>query len=222
MELSILNISGQVTSSMEVADSLFAVPMNMALVHQALVMYQLNRRQGTSKTKMRSEVAGGGRKPWRQKGTGRARQGSTRAPHWRHGGVAFGPHPRDHRRDMPKRMRNLALRCVLSEKVRGERLIVADGLSLENPSTKEMLKILGHLGIGKSALIVTAKPETNLVISSRNIPKIWTLPVAQINAGELLKRDALVITPEAIRIAEQLWCEDGKKQNNNTSGEPNK
>jgi len=171
MEFPITNSLGQVIDTAEISDAVFGVPLNSGLVHQALVMYRLNKRQGTHDTKVRSEVSGGGRKPWPQKYTGRARQGSTRAPHWRHGGVAFGPRPRDHRVDMPRRMRHLALRCVLSEKVRLSRLILMDSISLDRPSTKVIGEVLLRLKVGSSALIVTRESDLNLVLSSRNLDR---------------------------------------------------
>ena len=211
MELPVRNIKGEPIDTAQVSDALFGVPMNNALVHQALVMYQLNKRQGTHSTKTRSQVSGGGRKPWPQKYTGRARQGSIRAPHWRHGGVAFGPHPRDHRVDMPKRMRHLALKCVLSEKVRQNSLILLDDLSLDTPSTKAMIKILADLGATRSALIVTGEPQHNVVLSAHNLQKVWTLPVSLINAEQVLKRESLIITLDAVRRAEELWAVEGSR-----------
>ena len=206
MEIPVRNIKGEVIDTAQVSDALFSVPMNISVVHQAQVMYQLNKRLGTHSTKTRAQVSGGGRKPWPQKYTGRARQGSTRSPQWRHGGVVFGPHPRDHRVDMPKRMRHLALKCVLSEKVRGEKFILLDNLSLNTPSTKTMIEILGNLGITTSALIVTNEPEENVVLSARNLKKFWTLPVSLVNAEQFLKRDLVIMTLDAARRAEELWA----------------
>ena len=206
MQLSVKNATGEVTGTAEVSDAVFAVPMNMAVVHQALVMYQLNKRQGTHSTKTRAQVSGGGRKPWRQKHTGRARQGSIRSPQWRHGGVVFGPHPRDHRVDLPRKMRNLALKCVLSEKVRQDNLVLLDGFGLGGASTRAMKEVLGKLGVGGSALLITEAPERSVVLSARNLKKIWTLPVSLINADELLKRDAVIMTLDAARKAETLWA----------------
>ena len=220
MELSVRNAKGEVTDTVEVSDALFGVPMNRAVVHQALVMYELNKRQGTHATKTRAQVSGGGRKPWRQKHTGRARHGSIRAPQWRHGGVVFGPHPRDHRLKMSRRVRHLALKCVLSEKVRGGKLILLDRFSIEGPSTKAMAEILGNLGIGASALIVTHEPQQNVVLSARNLEKIWTLPVSLINAAEVLRRDSLVMTPEAARRAEELWAVEGPRRNRSRISSP--
>ena len=212
MQLLVKNINGEQVETVEVSDSLFGVPMNDVLVHQAMVMYQMNRRQGTHSTKTRTEVSGGGRKPWAQKYTGRARQGSIRSPQWRHGGVVFGPHPRDHRLDMPKKMRNLALRCVLSDKARKDKLFLLDGLSLDKPSTKSMIEILNNLGVDASTLIVTADSEPNVTRSAGNLKKVWTLPVALINAEQLLKRDSVIMTLEAARKAEALWAMESPRR----------
>ena len=206
MELPVRDQHGDIVDTAEVSDDLFGVEMNRALVHQALVMYDLNKRQGTHSTKTRAQVSGGGRKPWPQKGTGRARQGSTRSPQWRHGGVVFGPHPRDHRVAMPKSMRRRALRCVLSDKVRADKLILVDGLNLERPNTKEMAQILSGLGVGRSTLIVTDGTASNVVLSARNLEKVWTTPVRLLNAEQLLKRDRVVMTLDAARRAEELWA----------------
>ena len=198
--------------SVELSDALFGQTMNAALVHQALVMYQLNLRQGTHSTKTRAQVSGGGRKPWPQKHTGRARQGSIRSPQWRHGGVVFGPHPRDHRRFMPGKMRRQALRCVLSDKVRGGKLLLLDDLSFPASRTKAMVQVLSDLGVGGSALIVTQEPQENVVRSTRNIERVWTLPVRLLNAHELLKRDTVVMTLGAARRAEELWSAEATRR----------
>ena len=212
MELPVKNIKGEVIDTAEVSDALFDVPMNRAVVHQALVMYQLNKRQGTHSTKTRSQVSGGGRKPWPQKYTGRARQGSIRSPQWRHGGRAFGPHPRDHRVDMPKKMRHLAFKCVLSEKVRRDKLIILDDLTLDMPSTKTMKGILDNLGVAPSILIITSEPQENVIRSAHNLKKVWTLPVSLINAEQLLERDSVIMTLDAARRAEELWAVEGPRR----------
>jgi len=212
VKIPVRDIKGVVVDTASVSDAVFGVPMNKAVVHQALVMYELNKRQGTHSTKTRGMVSGGGRKPWPQKGTGRARQGSIRSPQWRHGGVAFGPHPRDHRVDMPKKMRHLALKCVLSEKVRLDKLLLLEGLSLDTTSTKAMADILGTLGIKSSTLIVTNEPQNEVVLSARNLKNVWTLPVSLINAEQLLKRDLVIMTLDAVRKAEQLWAEEGSRR----------
>ena len=218
MELPVKNIKGEVIDTAHVSDALFGVPINRAVVHQALVMYELNKRQGTHSTKTKAQVSGGGRKPWPQKYTGRARQGSIRSPQWRHGGVVFGPIPRDHRLDMPRRMRHLALKCVLSEKARRDKLILLDSLQLDVTSTRTMVEILGNLGIGSSALIVTREPQENVVLSARNLKKIWTLPISLINAEQLLKRDLVIMTLDAARRAEEMWVEESPRHKGRKTG----
>ncbi len=205
MQAPVKNSEGRVVDTVELNEQLFDVPMNKALVHQAMVMYQSNRRQGTHSTKTKAQVSGGGRKPWPQKHTGRARHGSIRSPQWRHGGVVFGPHPRSHRRDMPKKMRNGALKCVLSDKLRKDKLVLVDDITV-GFSTRSMVDLLSNLDVGSSALIVTDSPAKAMVRSARNLPKVWTLPVDQLTAEQLLKRDMLVMTLEAVRKAEELWA----------------
>ena len=207
MELELKDINGRVVGEVAVSQTLFGAPFNHSLVHQALVMYQLNRRQGTHKVKVRSEVSGGGAKPWRQKHTGRARHGSIRSPIWRHGGVTFGPHPRSYRRDMPKRMRHLALRCVLAQKLEAGRIILVQDFDGITGRTKDMVQALKNLQATSSTLILTTAPESNVVRSARNIPRVWTLPANLLNAGELLKRSNLVLTLDSLRRAEELWGE---------------
>ena len=207
MELELKDINGRVVGEVPVSQTLFGAPFNHSLVHQALVMYQLNRRQGTHKVKVRSEVSGGGAKPWRQKHTGRARHGSIRSPIWRHGGVTFGPHPRSYRRAMPKRMRHLALRCVLAQKLEAGRIVLVQDFDGITGRTKDMMQALKNLQATGSTLIVTAAPESNVVRSARNIPRVWTLPANLLNAGELLKRSNLVLTLDSLRRAEELWGE---------------
>ena len=203
MEIPVKNQLGETVETIEFNDAVFAVPMNQALVHQAMVAYLLNKRQGTHDTKTRAEVSGGGRKPWIQKHTGRARQGSIRSPQWRHGGVVFGPHPRSYRRGLPRRMRRLALKCVLSEKARQQRLVFVDSLDTVNGKTKSMIELLNSLGITGSALMVTRDPLQPLVRAAHNLQKVWTLPVTQLNAQELLSRETVIMTLEAARWAEE-------------------
>ena len=211
MELELKNIQGSVVGEVPVSQRLFGAPFNASLVHQAMVMYQLNRRQGTHKVKVRSEVSGGGAKPWRQKHTGRARHGSIRSPIWRGGGVTFGPHQRSYRRDMPKRMRHMALRCVLTQKLEAGRVVLVEDFDSITGRTKEMIQALQNLNTSGSTLIVTAASEGNVVRSARNIPRVWTLPANQLNAEELLKRSNLVLTLGALRRAEELWGEKGEQ-----------
>lgn len=206
MELPIVNIRGESAGTLEVADSLFNQPMNHAVVHQAVVMYQANGRQGTQSAKTRAEVSGGGRKPWRQKYTGRARQGSIRSPQWRHGGIVFAPKPRDYRQQMPRQMRHLALRCALSEKARQGALVLVDQLSFPEARTKAMVEALKALGVKGTTLVVTREPESSVITSSRNLETVRTLPVAQLNAGEILRHRSLVITVDAVKRAQELWA----------------
>jgi large subunit ribosomal protein L4 len=204
MELPVKNQQGRMVDTITLNDAVFAVPMNQSLVHQALVMYQGNLRQGTHDTKTRGEVSGGGRKPWAQKHTGRARQGSTRAPQWRHGGIAFGPHPRDYRVDMPKRMRRLATKCMLSEKARRGLLVCVDALEPAEGKTKAMAVILSNLGVAGSTLVVTGQSDQQVVRAAHNLDKVWTVPVNLLNAHDLLRFGTVVITVDAVRRAEDL------------------
>ena len=203
MKVAVMNINGDTVDTVNLDDAVFSVPMNHTLVHQALVIYQSNKRHGTHDTKTRAQVSGGGRKPWIQKHTGRARQGSIRAPQWRHGGVVFGPHPRSYRKALPRRMRRLALRCVLSEKARQHRLVCVDGMAGVDGKTKSMVSLLANLGVSGSALVVTKDGAGGVVRAANNLEKIWTLPVNQLNADELLRRDTVIITLDAVRWAEQ-------------------
>ena len=205
MEIPVVNQQGEIVDRIAVDDAVFAVPMNHSLVHQAVVIYQGNQRQGTHSTKTRGQVSGGGRKPWIQKHTGRARQGSIRAPQWRHGGTVFGPHPRDYRKALPKRMRRQALKCALSEKIRAGSLLCLDSLDTLDGKTKAMAGLLAGLGITGSALVVTEQAETAVARAGHNLKKVWTLPVNQLNAHELLRRETVVITREALRKGEVLW-----------------
>ncbi len=203
MRVAVKNQAGETLEPLELNDAVFNVPMNQSLVHQAMVIYQANKRQGTHDTKTRAEVSGGGRKPWIQKHTGRARQGSTRSPQWRHGGVVFGPHPRDYRKALPRRMRRLALRCVLSEKARAHRLLCLDATDTLNGKTRSVIDLLQNLEVSGSALVVTIGTDQNLVLAAHNLKKIWTLPVTQLNAEELLSRETVIMTVEAARWAEE-------------------
>ena len=190
--------------TIQLNDAVFNVPMNPSLVHQALVIYQMNKRQGTHSTKTRAEVSGGGRKPWIQKHTGRARQGSIRSPQWRHGGVVFGPKPRDYRKALPRRMRRQAIKCVLSDKARQDRLICLESWDGVDGKTKSMTDLLQKLEVSGSALMVTLDPEETVVRAAHNLGKVWTLPVNQLNAHELLRRETVIMTVDAARWAEEF------------------
>jgi len=195
-----------VVEHIEISDQVFAVPFNEAVVHQAMVRQRANARQGTASTKTRSEVSGSSRKLFRQKGTGYARAGSRRSPLRRGGGITFGPKPRDYRQAMPKKMRQLALRCALSAKARDEELKVIAELKLE-PKTKQMAQILADLGVASSALVVTPEPEENVIKSARNLKEIKTMPANLLNVLDILSHKMLLMTVSAVRKAEQLWGE---------------
>ena len=204
MELPVLNTGGNAVDTIEVDEAVFDVPMNQTLVHQAMVIYQLNQRQGTHSTRTRAEVSGGGRKPWIQKHTGRARQGSIRSPQWRHGGIAFGPKPRDYRKALPRAMRRKALQCVLSEKIRGGRLICVDSLDSIDGKTKSMRQVLENLNISGSVLVVTEEAQQNVARAGGNLKQVWTLPSDLVNANDVLKRQTVLITMGAVRRIAEL------------------
>ncbi len=211
MEVDVRNTSGQVVDHVEVSDLLFNAPIYEGVVHQALVRQRANERQGTHSTKTRGEARGGGRKPWKQKYTGRARQGSIRSPLWRHGGVAFGPKPRDYRQDIPVRMRRQALRSVLTSKLAEGDVVIIDSFGLERPRTKDVIAALQRLEVNSPALLVTAEPEENLIRSAHNVPRVKTLPARYMNIGDLLAHRTLIITLDAVRNAEELWAKSGRK-----------
>ncbi|TEU04246.1 MAG: 50S ribosomal protein L4 [Dehalococcoidia bacterium] len=205
------NIQGEVVDHIALKDEIFGVPPNQAVVHQALVRQLANARQGTASTKTRAQVSGGGRKPFRQKGTGRARRGSASSPLLRGGGVAFGPHPRSYRQAMPRKMRSLALRCVLSAKVAQGEMVVVDEIALNEPKTKEMARILAALGVGSSVLIVTAGADPNAYKSARNLERTKTLPANLINVGDLLSHRILMLTVAAVRRVEEMGTPQPRK-----------
>jgi len=205
VEVPVYNASGQVVKNIEISDGVFAVPFNEAVVHQAVVRQQANARQGTSSTKTRGEVAGSTRKLFRQKHTGMARAGSKKSPLRKGGGITFGPKPRSYQQDMPKKMRQLALRCALSAKTRDEELKVLEELKFDQPKTREMAGILGALGIDSTALIVTDKPEDNLIRSARNLAGVKTMPANILSVVDILSYKMLLMTEPAVRRAEKLW-----------------
>jgi large subunit ribosomal protein L4 len=196
-----------VVKHIEISDQVFAVPFNQAVVHQALVRQRANARQGTASTKTRGEVSGSSIKLFRQKHTGRARAGSRKSPLRRGGGITFGPHPRSYEQAIPKKMRRLALRCVLSAKASDGELKIVEQLKLEEPKTKEMVRILAALGVDTSALIATSEQEENVIKSARNLPRIKTTPANILNVVDILSYKMLLMTESAVRKAEQLWGE---------------
>ena len=205
MQLPVRNVSGKVVDNVEIRDDIFAVPFNEAVVHQAMVRQLANARLGTAATKTRGEVSGSTAKLFRQKGTGRARRGSRRAPLLRGGGITFGPHPRSYNQRMPKKMRRLALRCVLSAKASSGEMVMVDQFALTKPKTAEMAGILKALGADRSVLIVTAQPEVNVIKATRNLPRMRTLPAALLNVVDLLSYKFLVITTDGLRRVEEIW-----------------
>ena len=217
MQVPVYSLVGEVVKHIEISDEVFAVPLNQAVVHQAMVRQQANARQGTASTKTRSEVSGSGRKLFRQKGTGLARAGSRRSPLRRGGGITFGPKPRSYRQEMPKKMRRLALRCVLSVKAGDGELRVLEQLNLDQPKTKEMVQILAALGVDSSALIVTDEPVGNVVKSARNLTGIKTMPANLLNVVDILSCKMLLMTEAAVRKAEQLWGQSLSQGETNAS-----
>ena len=217
MQVPVHSLSGEVVKNIEVSDEVFAVPFNETVVHQAIVRQQANARQGTASTKTRSEVSASTAKLFRQKHTGRARAGSRKSPLRRGGGIVFGPKPRNYRQAMPKKMRQLALRCVLSAKAGDGELIVVEQLKLDEPKTKEMVRILEALGVDSSALIATAEPEGNVVKSARNLAGIKTIPTSLLNVVDLLSYKMLLMTEVAVRKAEQLWGRGYLKEESSAS-----
>ena len=207
MQLPVHSLTGEVVDHIEVSDYVFAVPFNGTVVHQALVSQQANARQGTAKTKTRGEVAGSTRKLFAQKHTGNARAGSIKSPLRRGGGIVFGPQPRDYRQALPKKMRRLALRCLLSAKARDGELIAVEELEVAESKTKEMARILSALGAGPSALVVTPQPVENVVKSARNIPGIVSMPAGLLNVVALLNHKKIIMTVGAVRKADELWGE---------------
>jgi large subunit ribosomal protein L4 len=194
----VLNMRGEPVGDMDLDQSIFGVDVNVAVLHQAIKMQLANARQGTADTKTRGEVAGGAVKPWRQKGTGRARQGTTRSPLWIKGGVTFGPHPRGYAQSMPRKMRRLALKSALASKLQENRLIVVDDLSMAEPKTKEMVATLQSVGAGPSTLIVMAERNSNVERSARNLPGVKTLQATNLNVADLLNHDFIVLTQAAL------------------------
>lgn len=205
MLLPVYNMVGEKVGETELADEIFAVPINEAVMHQALVRQLANARLGTHKTKRRGEVSGGGRKPWRQKGTGRARQGSIRSPQWRKGGTVFGPQPRSYRQKMPRKMRRLAVRSALSVKAAAEQIILLDTLRMEESRTKQMLALLDSLGIQDSVLILLSRKDEAVERSARNVPEVKTLRANYLNIRDILGYDHLVLPLEALEVVEAIW-----------------
>ncbi|MCM0649395.1 50S ribosomal protein L4 [Clostridium swellfunianum] len=201
----LFNKEGQKVGDIQLAESVFGAPINAHAMHQVVVAQLANKRQGTQSTKTRAEVSGGGIKPWRQKGTGRARQGSTRSPQWIHGGIVFAPKPRDYSMATPKKMRRVAIKAALSSKVVDNNLIVLESLELAAPKTKEVVAMLNAFS-AKKTLIVTAEVNENVYKSARNIEGVAVAPVNNINVYDLLKYEKVIVTKDAVSKIEEVYA----------------
>lgn len=204
-EVKVLNMAGAEVGSIQLSDSIFGIEPNQNAVHAVVKNYLANRRQGTQSAKTRGDVRGGGRKPFRQKGTGRHRQGSTTDPSQIGGGVVFAPKPRSYRYTLPKKMRRLAMLSALSSKVLEKEIIVLDALAMEQPKTKEMVKVLGNIKAAKKALIVTAEKDDNVVRSAANIPGVRTALVGTMNVYEIINHESFIVTQDALKKIEEVY-----------------
>lgn len=207
-EVSVYSTEGKETGKIDLSDAVFGIEPNEHLVHMAVKQFLANQRQGTQKAKTRSEVSGGGKKPWRQKGTGHARQGSTRAPQWKGGGMVFAPVPRDYSFKMNRKEKRIALKSVLSSKVLDKKLCVIDGLSFTEPKTKEFAKVLSNLNLDKAIFVIDEKDadRTNIILSAKNIPTVITAAPNTINVFDLLKYDTVVLTKDAAKTIEEVYA----------------
>lgn len=203
--VAVYNIEGKEVEKLELNDSVFGVEINEHLVHKVVVTQLANRRQGTQSAKTRSEVSGGGRKPWRQKGTGHARQGSTRSPQWTGGGVVFAPKPRDYSMKMNKREKQIAMKSVLSSKVQDDKLVVVDEFKMDEIKTRRFVEIMNNLKAQK-ALVVTKDKNQNVICSANNIPTVKTATTNEINVYDILKYDTLVLTKDAVAAIEEVYA----------------
>ncbi len=217
MQVPVRNTSGETVSQIEISDYVFGVPANESVAHQSLLRQLANARQGTSSAKTRAEVAGSTKKLYNQKHTGRARAGSIKSPLRRGGGVIFPPKPRSYHQALPKKMRRLALRSVLSSKVADNELIVVDAIKLEQPKTKEMVGILSALGVESTALIATTEPNDNLQKSARNIPGVAMTSASLLNVADIMSHKNLLMTVDAVRRAEELWGEAASEGDSSAS-----
>ena len=204
-KISVYNMEGKEVETMELDDAVFGVDVNEHLVHMAVVQQLANNRQGTQKAKTRSEVRGGGRKPWRQKGTGHARQGSTRAPQWTGGGVVFAPTPRDYSFKLNKKEKRAALKSALSSRVAENKFVVVDELKFDAIKTKDFAKVMSNLGVEK-ALVVINDNDTNVVMSAKNIPTVKTASTSTINVYDILKYNTVVVTKDAVNTIQEVYA----------------
>ena len=203
--VNVYDVNGSIVGEIELCEEIFGAEINVPAMHAYVTAYNANQRQGTQSAKTRAEVSGGGKKPWRQKGTGRARQGSTRSPQWTHGGVVFAPKPRDYRMSLNKKLKRVALKSALSSKVVADKLVVLDSLTLEQAKTKEMVKVLANLKLN-NALIVLPENDANVIRAARNIPGIASTTVGTLNTYEVLKYNAVLITKAAVAKVEEVYA----------------
>ena len=204
--VSTFDMTGKQTGTMDLADAIFGITPNATVLHSAVVNYLANQRQGTQSTLTRSEVSGGGKKPWRQKGTGHARQGSTRAPQWTHGGIALGPKPRSYNYVLPKKVRRLALKSAFSSKVLAGEMLVLDSLSMDEIKTKTVATMLGALNAGKKVLMVLPEKNDNVILSARNIPGVKTARVNTLNVYDVLNCDTFIVVKDAVAQIEEVYA----------------
>ena len=205
-QVTVFDMTGKSVGEMTLSDAIFGIEPNTSVMHAAVVNYLANQRQGTQSTLTRSEVSGGGRKPWKQQGTGRARQGSTRAPQWTHGGIALGPKPRDYSYELPKKVKRLALKSAFSAKVADNNLIVVDNIAVEGYKTKAVAEMLSNLGADKKALIVMPEVDAKLIKSAANIPGVKTALVNTINVYDILNCDKFIVAKSALEKIEEVYA----------------
>ena len=205
-KVKVLDMTGKEVSEIALSDEIFGIEPNQVVMHEAVVNYLANQRQGTQSTLTRTEVRGGGRKPWRQKGTGHARQGSIRAPQWTHGGIVFGPKPRDYSYSLNKKVKRLALKSALSTKVLEGELIVVDNIALDGYKTKAVVEMLGALGAGKKAMIVMPEADQKVIKSAGNIPGVKTSLVNTLNVYDILNCDKFIIAADAVAKLEEVYA----------------
>ena len=202
----VVDMNGKKVSTVELSDAVFGITPNEKAVHEAVVNFLANQRQGTQSTKIRKEVRGGGKKPWRQKGTGRARQGSTRAPQWTHGGIVFAPKPREYRYTLNKKVRRLAMKSALSSKVRDNEMIVIDQITADSYKTKTIADMLKAVGSEKKALIVLSTMDEKVIASARNIPGVKTAQVNTLNVYDILGADKFIVVKDAVAKIEEVYA----------------
>jgi large subunit ribosomal protein L4 len=205
-KVSVYNVDGNQVGELDLAEGIFGLEPNIHVLHSAVLLQQATLRSGTHDTKGRSEVRGGGRKPWKQKGTGRARQGSIRSPQWKGGGIVFGPTPRSYGFKLPRKVRRLAIKSALSSKAQDNQIIVLDQLSLSQPKTKDITKLLNNLKVVRKALVVTADFDNNVALSARNIPGVKFVAAEGINVLDVMKYDQLIITKDAVAKVEEVFA----------------